>query len=547
MNSSNPILVHKFWILLVLAIILPTVGYFMATGDYAKYIEDRRTALEASFNSVNVGANAANTEWVSHARALVEAEQKQMDAAQDALMTSQEKKRDWPSGVASYMVNVPQRGNIHRNALEAYRSGYGRYLQSVESVLRPYNLTTGEGVILYDRGSVTHLLPDTQWKSLPPKSAEMWDAQEDLWLTRSVFESIASVNRVADKLGDAPVREILQFTLRGGQRNYSSATATAGTEGATDTSMESMYSTMPQSSETGQTGALQIPEISFDLSDELGPDGSGSSGAMYTTETADASTAGPSAASGPKRYVDDADDLPFKTRAFVLGVYMDHRQLNTLLAALSQSEWPLQVIRVNQAMINVDELAEATSRTRPGRPGAMSTTGYPGTDEMTGVGARRRPVGNRGNRNPGMENMMRRPGDGDTTTGLQSQAAQHIVNQAMQDPYLAEVWIGGLITLFKPLEKKPEDGSSPTTTTPPQTVDASLTAEDPAATPETTTEPTGDAATESPTTPEPTTTDPGDAPPSESAPPPAPENEKTEGTPPADSPSPAETNPVPNP
>ena len=43
MDKLKPLIVHKFWIILFIALLLPVIGWSMATGSLAKEIEERKT------------------------------------------------------------------------------------------------------------------------------------------------------------------------------------------------------------------------------------------------------------------------------------------------------------------------------------------------------------------------------------------------------------------------------------------------------------------------------------------------------------------------
>jgi hypothetical protein len=181
----------------------------------------------------------------------------------------------------------------------------------------------------------------------------------------------------------------------------------------------------------------------------------------------------------------------------VLKVIIDHRQLNAFLASLSESEWPLQVIRVNVQMMNPDELASMSGRTG-------TSTGRNSYNPMsTEMNMEESPGSSFGNRfQPGRRPTTTMPstGRGNRTT-VESQAAQLLSQQAMRDPFLAEVCVGGLMTLFKPSTAPvvPETPATPANTETPaaplaETPEVAPTADpaapaaetpaDPAATPE---------------------------------------------------------------
>jgi hypothetical protein len=125
------------------------------------------------------------------------------------------------------MADVAFKGEIPAAALEGYPSGYALQLLRVEEILEPFKLEDAEGRILYDRSAITHV-PEGTWAERPPTAEELWNAQEDLWLTQALFESIAALNKGADKLTDSSIRQLLLLHLRGGIRDYSSGACALG-------------------------------------------------------------------------------------------------------------------------------------------------------------------------------------------------------------------------------------------------------------------------------------------------------------------------------
>lgn len=496
MDKLKPILDNKFWILLFLAILLPTIGWFVASGSFAEEIEKREADLKSAFDSLNFPSDPPNKSWSDQAQKIVEEEQARLDRTSIALWNTQKQAMTWPAGVQEFMEGVPYEGTIPPRARENYRRvnmGYEKQLNEIEAILEPYNPVTRTGKVLVNRDAYTHV-PLGTWQSGPPTSKAMWDAQIDAWLVQSIFQSIATMNRADEKLSDATIVQVLELKLRGGIRDYSASAGTSAAGGTTGApagggeGYDNMYSGAPGgegygSSGGGASGKMNV-KLQFDLSDELGPDAGARGGTSGAGEYGTAPSTGgespttPTAPAGPRRYVDDAENLPFRTRGFVLGVVMHHRYLNDFLAELSGSKWPIQVIRVHQQMNNPDSLALA-GRTGTGARGSsrgLSTggTGFGapsgfGTGAEYGTGA---DTAESGFGAPGMTRM------GAGTPGASSGgfANDLMVRQALSDPHLATVWIGGLITLFKPVdepEATPADPAEESLETLPETTEPS--------------------------------------------------------------------------
>jgi hypothetical protein len=71
-----------------------------------------------------------------------------------------------------------------------------------------------------------------------------------------------------------------------------------------------------------------------------------------------------------RRYVDDDEAVPYKTRGFYLSVVMDHKRLPELLVELTHSPWPVQITRVQYVRLHNDDT------TGQGLGGGMLAGGY---------------------------------------------------------------------------------------------------------------------------------------------------------------------------
>jgi hypothetical protein len=163
------------------------------------------------------------------------------------------------------------------------------------------------------------------------------------------------------------------------------------------------------------------------------------------------------AAQSQKRYVDEDPALPFKTRAFKMTVVMDSRKLPEFLDELTNSSWPVTGLRVHQQQVFSDPFAQN------GAAGAGGYEGGGGDDfgESFGGGSassfQQSPLGQPGT---GFGSSLDISSEGITLggaglgQGVIAQNYSHVANSAMQDRYLAQVVIGGLMTLYQPPQKE---------------------------------------------------------------------------------------------
>ncbi|MCA9113685.1 MAG: hypothetical protein KDA79_01270, partial [Planctomycetaceae bacterium] len=148
-----------------------------------------------------------------------------------------------------------------------------------------------------------------------------------------------------------------------------------------------------------------------------------------------------------KRYVDDDENLPFRTRGFYLHVVIDHRRLPEFIANLSNMPWPTTILRVQQQSTNsTDGSASVMDLNGVGGPEAGGSFGRPSSFGRPGrTGGRPGPSAGAplgGPMDPGFA--------GGAGEGSASEIARRKLEGAMADPYLTDVVIAGLMTIYKP-------------------------------------------------------------------------------------------------
>ncbi|MBW3541053.1 MAG: hypothetical protein KY476_12350 [Planctomycetes bacterium] len=521
MENLKPILAHKYWIIFGLALLVPLVGWFLGTGSAKAAIDERVTYLEGV--SVQSGANAPNQQWSEAIEKVNVAERQRLQAAADFLWLKQKNLMLWPINIQSEMANVPYRGKIPLTAKELYPHEYESEYQRILNIVKPFDLETGQGLVDVQTGALERL-PAGYWQSVGQGVAapddHMWDAQEDMWLMRSLMRGLAAVNQINDakSITDAPVRRIIRVTLHGGTRQQPGDPAAA--DGAGTGEMDGMQDYMASSGRGGGMGALgglaqdgmgggnPSAKVSFDPAEEFGPNTvqaaqSGEDGAAMDSATTPDAAGGPmgmgygntgQAGQQRKRYIDNSEELPFKTRGFYMELVIDHTRLPELLAELSSLDWPVQIIRVQQGEFGAASSSGGGSSNNMNPMMAFGGGGgfLPGALPAAGNQPFRPPAfgGNRGARFPmganpmGLNPMGRAPmgvaaGAGQNPAdAAKLRAAQDTLDRAMSDPSLALVAIAGEMTLFRPpdFSGQQDDGLTPETTVTPSADPALATA-----------------------------------------------------------------------
>jgi len=161
--------------------------------------------------------------------------------------------------------------------------------------------------------------------------------------------------------------------------------------------------------------------------------------------------------SNMERYRDDQPE--WKTRGFTLQVVMDHRRIPDLLVALSNCDWPINILRIHEADYKDEDLVSADGS--GAGSGMMPMPGRSGGS----------PMGSRGMSGPGLSGPPGGHAAGMPRGGLppmpkasaprsfdESGEGSFNPRSTMDDPNLANVSIVGVIYIFK---KPPPETAAP--------------------------------------------------------------------------------------
>ncbi len=289
-----------------------------------------------------------------------------------------------------------------------YKLDYERELDRVWMLVEPEGAPQGPRKVRFPRRN----LPTPArypWQSVDPSIEEIYSAQEDLWLVSSLLTAIREVNSGTVSVVDSHVKELQLIQLFRGARLTDGASGSeggaaggpggaagaggvpggggaaggppaggptgvsAGVGGASGGTMAGM-----EGGGGGQASGDQFSiAVDFALTEEFSgvliaggeanqdgggsmggggggpmggggsPMGGGGGGPMGAGGPGGGAAAGGSEAATPQKYY--CEDSEFRrTRGFKLKLVVDHRKLPELLAALSRSPWPIEIVHVNQ-------------------------------------------------------------------------------------------------------------------------------------------------------------------------------------------------------
>ncbi|QDV28980.1 hypothetical protein Spb1_08470 [Planctopirus ephydatiae] len=510
MEKLEPIIRNRFWILSGLVVILSLAGWWMASSSLATTIDTRTKEIKAAEDKIPKG-NVPSADYSNKLSTINTYQERQVELARTMLWDQQRAKMAWPKNIQPYADEAGYRGEFAPLARDIYRTSSPSDIASVWQKVRPFNAQTGEGVVVFP----LQAMPVKYWRDLPPTSKEMWDAQEDLWLLDSLLSTITQLNggETTNNRLDASIHQILKLQLMGGKRGEPIDAPAAGGDpsgggGEGYTPPMALGGDAFSSGGGGRGGKIASPtSADFPIKEEFGTAG-GEGGLNGSSSSADSFAADPSALgdgapqmAAARRYIDDDEGAPFRTRGFYLSVLMDHRRIPDFIAELTSNErsvWPVEVVRVQMIRKNEDgNFARGGASGLPnygaeaGSFGGSSPSFGTASEGFTGGGANNVPpefltqsqgINPQDANNPMLMNKI--------------QAANAALQTALSDPNIAEVVIAGYFTLYNPPQTAPEAAATSADST--ATPAAPATSETPAGTEATTPEMTNPAPAENP-------------------------------------------------
>lgn len=355
---------HHFWILLGIAIPMILYGYMAANGALKEATTKREGEIKTAFDGIPPSSNP-NAKFAEGMKLVNEKHKKQVDTAIGSLWKDQAKRMVWPAHVAAQIPKA-YRGEITAiNTRFAYKSFYPSEFEKVFysfEPMVPQNIkgTTHTPKVFMEPSALTVATFASQG---PPLSEDVWDAQEDLWLLQMLADAIRETNKYADGPSNATVRSIDALKLIGGNGTAvpKAAAGAAGSGGGA----EAMA--MPMGSSGGGGAGVTAGGALVNPAEEFGPDTDAAASSGSMDASAMPMTGGPVAVKRI-RYI-GATDKTYKERGFYLRVIISQMKIPELLTTLTNSPWPVRIVRFNMSPNPHDKGGP------PGSP--MGSEGYP--------------------------------------------------------------------------------------------------------------------------------------------------------------------------
>ena len=459
MEKLQPILTHKFWIVFGLALILPPVGWWGASGDLSQKIESRTGTLDTL--KVLPGGKNANQQWIDEVKKWNEVAKERNQFANLNLWTVQKHLMVWPDDIRATMATCKFRQEhddaaARSNVPSYYVDDYPHEVRRVWRIVEPVSDEGAKVGKLKLRLETIPQVPASRWKDLYPSWPEIWDAQEDLWLVASLFQVIRNLNEGALSIGDSNIREISQIRLFGGTRKKPGTTAGPSSPKKSGPAvLGQVTGGFGDGSANRRSGG--VPSADFPLTEEFSVVEMGGVSSKRRRGGLGMPKMGrqqktPVKKNQNSRYVDFDENLPYRVRGFYLKVVMDHRRLPDLLAELSEIKYPIEVIRVHQSTTSGEKATSSGGR------GSIDSGGGGGAgsmDEGGGAGIGGGGALTEGGLDGGADAGGGAGGDiGAMSAGSKTggKISREVVTSALGDENLTTVVIAGLMTLYNPVE-----------------------------------------------------------------------------------------------
>ncbi|MFM7129590.1 MAG: hypothetical protein ACKO0V_09565, partial [bacterium] len=212
---------NRFWILCVVAALMPMIGYFVGAGKIATATDAKAKDIESAYKGVDPykSGKLPNPQWKSLADTKTAKLTEEVNVAWKKLYEKQAPLLKWP--VDRVEETLRRWGRKYPDVKEAdavpdliqdYINFYPEYVTSIRNSFRPFNFTDGKGVVVApDEGGL--LRPDKFEISKLPNLDRLWKEQEKLWVSQAVLDVVNQVNKSAQTWDQAPIKQLITLEV----------------------------------------------------------------------------------------------------------------------------------------------------------------------------------------------------------------------------------------------------------------------------------------------------------------------------------------------
>lgn len=402
MDKVKGMLKHGFWIAFVLFLPIVAYGYFSASSTITPAIKERSEELakiESSVKTPTTFVSAPSEDYQVKLKRLADELEAKNLKTKLGLWEYQLGDMNWPPVIADQLEQRGLRGyraiekeendpliTLRRKYAEGYQSQIQKLFQSFEPFVgekyKGRDADWTQKVLISDK-----VIPqDRIQANTNVTAARMWDAQEDIWLTRILSGVVREMNAQADGINDAAIRKIDKLRLFGGTGEPQYGASAGGAYGGGGESSGGYdyggSGGMPSGYDGGGYGgtASAKTKVDFDPAEVFGPasEGAGAAGGGYEYNYESSGSEGTAAYEPPKRYIGEVgEDAAFMERGFYMTLLIEESRLDEFLTTLSSTRWP---IRIGRFQIGPNPYFKEQVK-GPGPTPYGGTGGYPGGGE----------------------------------------------------------------------------------------------------------------------------------------------------------------------
>jgi hypothetical protein len=368
MDKLEPILKHRFWILLGLVAPLTIFGYYSANAALKEATEKREGEIDALFNKVPSGSEPT-PRWTQGMSQINSHFEQDVNTEIVGIYERQQARMTWPASMQKYLP-AKYRDPFVNEAGVVYANLYADLIRDLHGRIEPVTISpqgkiSGSGKVLFEE----KLIPRATFAGRLSIPSEMiWDAQEDIWYLELLFDAIRNVNQPAENAAKSAVRAVLKVELWGGNGESSVKASAGGGQslgggmGEPSAEMAMGMGMEMRGGMGGMMGGGRSVDVSFNPEEEFGTGGQplaslggprrmmGGPMGMSMPEGMGAmpEEGGTGVAKTPTkllRYVKESEASPYRERGFYLSVLIDQRKIADFLIELTNSDWPIRIGR----------------------------------------------------------------------------------------------------------------------------------------------------------------------------------------------------------
>jgi hypothetical protein len=211
---------HRFWISVTVAALFAVIAYLVGSSPARMRAKQEKKAILQADNDVKkfTSPGIPNDQYKPIVLEKTDVLNKDINSAWKQLYDRQVNLLTWPKTVherfntwgRKWPENVSE-GAVQL-AIDDYIHAYDEYVDSVYKTFSPFEAETGTGIV-WAPPKETLLRPAIFDSTRPPELSTIWDAQERLWIQRTLLEVVAQVNKNAKDWDSAIIKQINELEV----------------------------------------------------------------------------------------------------------------------------------------------------------------------------------------------------------------------------------------------------------------------------------------------------------------------------------------------